>query len=64
MKLKVISDGTTVGTKIINEESGELLSGVASIDIMIDANNKFVTCNIKLVDVKLELTANSNLKNL
>lgn len=60
MKLKIISDGTIIGTKIINEENGELLPGVTSIDINIDANNKFVTCNIKLIDVKLELIADSN----
>lgn len=42
MKLKIISNGnidTVAGTKVINEDTGELLEGVHYVEWSADVNN-------------------------
>ena len=53
MKVKVISDGTSHGTSVIDKETGEALEGIMNIDIFIDPYS--VVAKITLVGVELDL---------
>jgi len=55
MKIKIVSDGTTWGTHVVNAETGEQIQNVTKIDISIDA--KDATAKMTLVRVPLEITS-------
>jgi hypothetical protein len=54
MKLKIISDGTCRGTKVVNSETGEMLEGVKDINWKISAGS-FSSTIITLGKTKTEL---------
>ena len=56
-KIKIVSDGTQLGTKIY-DTSGNLIPLVAGVNVLIDGDSPLVKCWLKLVDVELELTTN------
>jgi len=60
MKIKIISDGYSKNTKVINEETGHPLEGVTYINWNIGING-MSECTIKLHNVPLEVKA-GNLK--
>ena len=53
-KLKIISDGTATGTKLIDSETGKAVPFVESISWTVDAGSAFATCTVKLVNVAIE----------
>lgn len=55
MILKIISDGTSEGTHLINSETGEEVRYVQSISWSIDANTKEVKATIDLVKVPADI---------
>lgn len=54
MKIKVISDGTSSGTKIIDEETGNKIVNCQSLDIHINSKTRFASCTLTLLDVPAE----------
>jgi hypothetical protein len=66
MKIKIISDGTVVGTKIVNAETGELIENVISVDWKIsvrddhqgwrDGYGALPTCIVEFVGVAIDAT--------
>jgi hypothetical protein len=55
-KLKIVSDGTTLGTHIVDEESGEEIGYVTELTVHAVIGDPVVTAELKLAKVKLELT--------
>ena len=54
-KFKIISNGTTTGTKIIDLDTGEAISCVQEITWSCNANDPLVSCTIKLINVEIEV---------
>lgn len=62
MKLKITSDGTPYGTKIINAETGEDLS-ISITSIMYEHKaGEFPTCKVQMMDNPVEFTVDGELK--
>ena len=57
MKIKIVSDGTTWGTHVVNAETGEQIQNVTKIDISIDAKDATAKTTLTLVRVPLEITS-------
>ncbi len=57
MRLKVVSDGTTHGTKVSDATSGELLGRVQSIDVHVDVRHHLTSATIKTVETELVFEA-------
>jgi hypothetical protein len=55
MKLKIISDGTVFGSKLIDQDSGQLIKNAKVVRITIDSNSNFVTCEVILIKVPVEI---------
>jgi hypothetical protein len=62
MLLKIISDGTPRGTRVIDADTGELVEKVTHVDVHIDVDN--IRAWIQVVqpelDIIAELTKNEN----
>lgn len=54
MKLKVISDGTAQGTKVVNEATGEELENVFAVQWGIDGRTQQAVATIAVMQVKME----------
>ncbi len=63
MKLKIISDGTNLGTKVIDVESGETLGLVQKIDWQIGVGEAFATATVVLSKLPIEVEVDANLVN-
>src|SRR3990167_3463131 len=55
MRIKIISDGTTLGTKVIDEETGEKIGLIQKIVWSADVNKVITECTVKLVKVPVEI---------
>ena len=55
MKLKIISDGTALGTKIVHAETGEVLADVAAISWTVNSDNAYNVANVQLVGIAAEM---------
>lgn len=58
MKLKLISDETNAGTKLIDEDTGETVSGIQKISFEVGVNGKEISkvC-IELSNIPVEITS-------
>jgi hypothetical protein len=57
MQLKITSDGTWRGTRVLNAETGEPIGGVRRIEIdPITTGGKLVTAHITVEMVELDIT--------
>ena len=54
LKLKIQSDGTNKGTKILNADTGEALDKVTRLYWCMNADNAIATCTIVIADVAME----------
>lgn len=48
MKLKIISDGTHRGTKVVNSETGEMVHGVVAVSWKFDLGHMSPTVTLEL----------------
>lgn len=64
MKVKIISDGTAMGTKVIDPKSGEMLEGVIGVDWSCGLGANEATATITLVQVPVELRAKAKVHKL
>ena len=60
MKIKIISDGTRKGTRVVNAETGELVRGVRGIKFEISSDREgehydWAHATLELFDVQVEL---------
>lgn len=56
MKLKVISDGTIAGTKVLDRETGEELENVAGLHILIRSGKRSIV-TMEILDPELMIEA-------
>jgi len=52
-KLKVISDGTSKGTKVVRADTGEMLLGVRSVSWMLGVGGRSVA-RLEIIGVEIE----------
>ncbi len=55
IKLKIISDGTPSGTKVIDAVTGENLDGVKAVSWRIGVDRALAECNLELCHVPAEV---------
>lgn len=56
MKVRIVSDGTPVGTTVFTE-TGEKLTNIAEVTVFIDVRNPVATAILKVVNVEVDLMA-------
>ena len=61
MRLKIISDGTTRGTKVIDEETGERIGLIQDIVWSANADKTITECTIKLAKVPVEIVTEAKI---
>jgi hypothetical protein len=54
MRLKIISDGTQLGTKIINEETGDIVDNCVRLKFEIDMDKKLSNVELTLIKIPIE----------
>ena len=59
MRVKIISDGTSKGTRVIDEQSGEAVEGCVYLSWIIDKDH-MATATITLVKVSIDASAETN----
>lgn len=59
VKLKIISDGTAHGTKVVNIETGEMIDRVMSVKWQIDTDTSMATVELLLAIVPVEVVGES-----
>jgi hypothetical protein len=64
MKLKIISDGTSTGTKLINEESGEIIRFVQKISWSASMADFLTYTSIDLVNVPVDIVTKAEIHEL
>ena len=55
MKLKIVSDGTAHGTKLVHVETGEVLADVMSVNFAVNSDHAMNAANIQLVGIAAEM---------
>lgn len=64
-KIKIISDGTAFGTKVIDPETGkEVISNIRSIQIDKIEPGKFMTATIEVNDPELDILVSAEIKKV
>jgi len=53
--VKIVSNGTAQGTKIVDINTGKELQGVVSVRWGVDAKNQLGICSVDLVNVPVDL---------
>lgn len=59
IKLKIISDGTNLGTKIIDEETGTQVSNIKKITWKADYERSITTAIIEFFNLPVEITSSA-----
>ena len=62
MKVKIISDGTRAGTKIVNAETGESIEGIVSAQFTITVDREFADLIIWLKKIPAELQGDAKFR--
>src|SRR5574338_1681284 len=62
MKLKIISDGTNNGTKLIDEETGQMVHGISKLTWEADAKKLVAKVTVELTNVPIEATCKADVK--
>lgn len=55
MRIKIIGDGTLGRTKVVNEETGEILDGVSSVSWTLDPGLGISRCVLELNRISIDL---------
>ena len=60
MKIKIVSDGSEYGTRVIDADTGELIDGVVAVEIRADADMFGGAPRVKLhmTDVAVDVVSN------
>lgn len=62
MKLKLISNGTNSGTKLINETSGEMVNLIQKLSFKASAKEDFSNINLNIINIPIEIVADAKIK--
>jgi hypothetical protein len=62
MKLKIVSDGTNSGTRLIDEDTGEMVHKIQKLTWSTDVENWIATTTIELVDVPVEIVSTAEIE--
>lgn len=62
MRLRIVSDGTPLGTKVVNLETGETVDGVSMIDWHIETG-ELAKATIRIHDVDVEIGADGKVSS-
>ena len=62
MKIKIISDGTSAGTKIIDEDSGEEIGSVSKVGWIAEAGEVKTRAVVEIINVPVEITTDADLQ--
>lgn len=62
MKLKLISDGTNKGTKLIDEETGEMVHGISKISFKADVNDATTKVNVEFFNIPVDITSKAKIE--
>jgi hypothetical protein len=62
MKLKIISDGTNAGTKLIDEDTGEMVHLIQKLSWQADAAGHSTKVVIELLNVLVEITTKAEVE--
>lgn len=57
MKLKLVSDGTKTGTKLIDEDTGEMVHGVSRVSWEADAKEHITKTTVEFFNIPVEIVA-------
>lgn len=60
MKLKIISDGTNTGTKLIDEDTGQVVSLIQKLTWECDATDVVTKVSIDLLNIPVEIVAKAD----
>jgi len=59
MKLKIVSDGTTKGTRVIDAWSGESIDNIQKLVITADATKGMVNAYFEIIGVEYDITVDA-----
>jgi len=62
MKLKIISDGTNAGTKLINEDTGESVEFVQKISWEVSAKDFTCKAIVDFINIPVEITSKTEVQ--
>ena len=60
MRIRIVSDGTTRNSKIINTETDEVIDNVEMAQILLDAKTGLVVAVLKFCNVELNIVAETS----
>lgn len=59
LKIKIVSDGTNSGTKVVDATTGVVLGGIQCLSWKIDVNMLHAEAVIRMVDVPVDIIADA-----
>jgi hypothetical protein len=59
MRVKIISDGTSLGTRVVDAETGEILEGIVGLSWVATARSDLTAATITLMGVPVELESDA-----
>jgi hypothetical protein len=59
MKLKIISDGTNIGTHLVDVETGERVQQIGKISWKANAKELTTTANVELTNIPVEIVSSA-----
>lgn len=57
MKIKIVSDGTVRGTKVVNADTGDWIEGITAIEWRVEAGARTARANIEMMKIPVEMAA-------
>jgi hypothetical protein len=63
MNIKIVSDGTWYGTKIIDSDTGETINNVIKVEWSLSVEKKIADCVLTLIDESFEYVGNTEIIN-
>ena len=64
MKLKIISDGTNVGTKLIDEDTGEMIHGISKLTWEANVKEIVSKVNVEFFNIPVEIVSKAEVNLL
>ncbi len=62
MKLKIISDGTNSGTKLIDEDTGEMIHGISKLSWEADVTALLTKVSVEFFNIPVEITSKADVE--
>ena len=62
MKLKIISDGTNTGTKLIDEDTGEMIHGISKLTWEVNVENFTTKVGVEFFNIPVEFVSKADVE--